>query len=134
MDHRIDIYAFGCLAYWLLTGRLVFEGTSATRMMLDHVSTPPSRPSLHAPEPIPADLERLVLDCLEKDPARRPSTAQELAARLAACRIPDRWTADRAERWWSTHVPTLAAARPAADLLLAHEGGTLRPRPQARPS
>jgi serine/threonine-protein kinase len=123
VDHRVDIYAFGCVAYWLLTGHLVFDGSAATKVMLDHAQTPPTPPSRRGELAIPADLEQLVLDCLEKDPADRPQSARELAARLAACRHGrDEWTPERAERWWGAHAPAVANSRPFADILLSHEG------------
>ena len=75
-DHRVDLYALGCVAYWLLTGKLVFEGASAMQVMLQHVQAEPKRPSLRAEQPIPAALEALVMECLEKDPARRPASAE----------------------------------------------------------
>jgi serine/threonine-protein kinase len=40
-DHRVDIYSLGCVAYWLVTGKLVFEGPGAVKVMFDHVNTPP---------------------------------------------------------------------------------------------
>jgi serine/threonine protein kinase len=84
IDGRADIYALGCVAYWLLTGQRVFEGTSALQMVIDHVRTPPVPPSRRAPQAIPDALERIVLRCLEKDPAARPSTVGELSSELQA--------------------------------------------------
>ncbi|HYO92968.1 MAG TPA: serine/threonine-protein kinase, partial [Polyangiaceae bacterium] len=55
-DHRVDIYSLGCVAYWLVTGKLVFEGPGAVRVMADHVHTPPVPPSARAELPIPAEL------------------------------------------------------------------------------
>ena len=83
-DHRVDLYSLGCVAYWLLTGKLVFEGSSAMQVMIDHARTPAPRPSLRVELPIPAPLEDLVMECLEKEPARRPSSAEVLSARLEA--------------------------------------------------
>src|SRR4051812_10396121 len=45
-DHRVDLYALGCVAYWLLTGKMVFEGESAIQVMVHHAHTPPPPPSL----------------------------------------------------------------------------------------
>src|SRR5262249_3372477 len=58
-DHRVDIYAVGCVGYWLLTGRLVFEGDTPMKMMMDHARTRPPRPQTRTELPIPADLEQI---------------------------------------------------------------------------
>ncbi len=132
-DHRVDIYSVGCVGYWLVTGKLVFEGDTAMKMMLDHARTPPPRPQTRTELAIPPELEQVIMDCLEKDPERRPATAAELARRLSACPTPERWTRERAERWWRTHLPQHLRERPVAELLLSHEGAPahareLRPR------
>ena len=83
-DHRVDLYALGCVAYWLLTGKLVFEGKSAVEVMFHHAHTAPAAPSPESELPIPAPLEDLVMECLEKDPARRPPSAEAVSTRLSA--------------------------------------------------
>jgi serine/threonine-protein kinase len=120
-DHRVDIYALGCVAYWLLTGKLVFEGPAMIKVMYDHVHTPPAPPSSRSEVPIPLELETLILACLEKEPARRPASASELAARLQAIHLAAPWTRERAEHWWAENAPTLASTRPVADVLLSQE-------------
>jgi serine/threonine protein kinase len=75
VDPRADVYSIGCLAYWMLTGQLVFEANSAAKMLIDHVQTRPVPPSQRTELPIPRELERTVLACLEKDPNRRPQNA-----------------------------------------------------------
>lgn len=97
-DHREDICAVGCVRYWLLGGRLVFEATLAMAMLVDHAKTEPPRLRSRTELPIPTDLEQLIMECLEKDPARRPGTAAEPVRGLAACTVEDQWTPDRAER------------------------------------
>ena len=120
-DHRVDIYAVGCVGHWLLTGKLVFEGDTPMKMMMEHARTPPSRPQTRTELPIPPELEQIILDCLEKDPARRPATTAELASRLREVKLAQGWTAERAERWWRAHLPQQVSERPAADMLLSHE-------------
>ncbi|HJZ88720.1 MAG TPA: serine/threonine-protein kinase [Polyangia bacterium] len=135
-DHRVDIYAVGCVAYWLLTGKLVFEGDGPIKVMLDHAQTTPPRPQTRTELPIPPELEQIVMDCLEKDRSRRPATAADLSMRLAACKTPEEWTCQRAERWWQTHMPQQVAERPIAEALLSRESAPprewreLRPRPR----
>ena len=82
MDGRGDLYSLGCVAYFLLTGKLVFEGDNALRMILQHVQKEPVAPSVRSGLPIPASLDRLILQCLAKDPGARPATATALAAEL----------------------------------------------------
>jgi len=84
LDGRTDLYSLGCVAYYLLTGELVFAGETALQTALLHVSQPPVPPSQRTGNPVPAELERLVLACLAKDPADRPQSASELNAGLAA--------------------------------------------------
>src|SRR4051794_33891303 len=130
-DHRVDLYALGCVAYWLLTGQLVFGGKSVVEVMFHHAHTPASRPSTKSDLPIPAPLEDLIMACLEKDPSRRPATAEAGSTGLDDVPLEKSWTVERAERWWATHRP--ADARPVADLLLSQEGRELRIGPRVRP-
>jgi len=108
VDGRADIYATGCLAYWLLTGQLVFTANSAIGMLVQHAETPPTPPSVRTEQPIPRALDDLVLSCLAKDPAHRPQSARELSLRLAELDGASAWTQDRAREWWSTHQPALS--------------------------
>ncbi|HET6798676.1 MAG TPA: serine/threonine-protein kinase [Gemmatimonadales bacterium] len=130
-DHRVDLYALGCVGYWLLTGKLVFGGRNAVEVMYHHAHTPPPTPSTRSELPIPAALEALIMDCLEKEPTRRPTSAKAVSTRLDVVSMENSWTAEQAERWWATHRP--ADARPVADLLLSHEGRELRIGPRVRP-
>jgi eukaryotic-like serine/threonine-protein kinase len=132
-DHRVDLYALGCVAYWLLTGTMVFEGETAMQVMIQHVQAEPKRPSHRTEQPIPAPLEELVMDCLAKDPARRPASAEVVSDRLDAVPLTSAWTAERAEQWWAMHRPRPRDARPVADVLLSHEGRELRIGPRVRP-
>ncbi|HUR96285.1 MAG TPA: serine/threonine-protein kinase, partial [Gemmatimonadales bacterium] len=131
-DHRVDLYTLGCVAYWLLTGRLVFEGESAMQVMIQHVQAAPKRPSLRTEQPIPASLEDLIMECLAKDPGGRPASADVVSDRLKAIPLTPMWTAERAEEWWATHRPRPRDGRTAADLLLSHEGHELRIGPRVR--
>jgi serine/threonine-protein kinase len=84
VDGRADLYSLGCVAYYLLTGELVFAGGTAIQTALLHVQQPPAPPSTRTSNPIPPALERLVLACLAKRPAERPQSAAELKAALSA--------------------------------------------------
>lgn len=103
IDARVDIYGLGCVAYYLLTGQLVFESKSPMRMLKDHVETQPQPPSLRLGRELPAGLEALVLSCLEKHPDRRPNSARELAEQLRALKMVVPWTSEDAGAWWREH-------------------------------
>jgi len=100
-----DVYALGCVAFWLLTGRTVFHATSPVNMLLKHISQRPKPPSEHTELAIPPDLDRLVLDCLRKRPAERPASIDVVERRLAAVALERPWTPERAEEWWNVHRP-----------------------------
>ncbi len=102
-DGRVDIYSLGCVAYWLLTGSLVFEANSVSQMMMDHIQTPPVPPSQRAEQEIPESLERIVLSCLEKSKEERPPTALILWESLGSVEFRSPWTQERAEHWWMVH-------------------------------
>jgi serine/threonine-protein kinase len=104
VDARADLYSLGCVAYWLLTGKLVFQHDSAMRMLIDHIKTTPKPPSTHLDTPLPEELEQVIMDCLAKDPLQRPASAMDLADRLAACDVPP-WTQPQAQVWWREHLP-----------------------------
>ena len=131
-DHRVDIYALGCVAYWLVTGKLVFEGPGTLKVISDHVHTQPESPATRTSQAIPPELDRLILECLAKDPNQRPESAAVLRARLRAIARPTPWTAERAEAWWTEHAPSRASARPIADVLLSQEARPARVIRQAR--
>jgi eukaryotic-like serine/threonine-protein kinase len=83
VDGRADIYSLGCVAYYLLTGRLVFEGENPLQTILKHLQQPPEPPSRVTDRPIPPALDELVLACLAKRPEDRPPSAAVLSQRLA---------------------------------------------------
>ncbi len=113
VDARTDLYAVGCLGYWLLTGEFVFQGDTAMEILLHHARTEPTAPSQRTELDVPEALERLILRCLEKEPARRPASAELLDEGLAACTDGSSWTSQMARRWWDLHGPG-AAGVPAA--------------------
>ena len=106
-DGRADIYALGCVAYWLITGRPPFEGADAMSILMHHAQTAPSAPSGMSEEPIPPQLDAVVLECLEKDPQRRPANADVLWERLDRVPLPREWNQRHARTWWEMHEPEL---------------------------
>jgi eukaryotic-like serine/threonine-protein kinase len=109
VDQRADIYALGCVAYWMLTGQYVFKGDSAMQIVARHVSSDPAPPSRHSTFDVSPALDRLVLACLEKKPSRRPSTARELCDRLDECEVESAWTREDARKWWGTRMEAESA-------------------------
>jgi len=103
VDGRADLYAVGCLAYWLLTGRLVFDARSYPAMLVAHASEQPTPPSSHTEQPIPVSLDAVVMSCLEKKPQERVQTAEDLIAQLDRVQLEERWTHERAGNWWHLH-------------------------------
>jgi eukaryotic-like serine/threonine-protein kinase len=106
LDWRADIYATGCVAYWLLTGQLVFTADTPMGYLLKHAHDQPPAPSSRTDLPIPKPLEELVLSCLAKNPGDRPQSARELSQRLGTIPLAEEWTQERAHQWWTTHRPT----------------------------
>ena len=113
VDHSIDLYALGCSAYWLLSGRNVFEKANQAALMMAHLKEPPRPVSEVAPQPVPAGLEAAVMACLAKLPEDRPRTARELSDRLQALDLEREWTPERRNAWWALHDSRKPAAQPA---------------------
>lgn len=111
LDGRTDLYGLGCVAYWLLTGGLVFEEPTPTAMALAHVQKEPPKPSTRTEVRISAELERIILQCLSKKPEERPASARLLRKMLEQCPECGAWTQEDAEAWWRTNLPDLYAAR-----------------------
>ena len=104
VDHRTDIYSLGCVAYWILAGRHVFEAQTVMQMVVQHAQASPEPPSLRSELPISPALDETVLACLAKKPSERPGSAWELSQRLAECQVDSSWTRDDARRWWEARL------------------------------
>jgi len=102
VDPRSDIYALGCVAYHLLTGRPPFAETQPVKLILAHASQIAERPS-SVRSGIPADLEGIVLRCLEKSADDRFDSVRALREALQECRDAGTWTRDEAVEWWECH-------------------------------
>ena len=112
VDHRADLYSLACVAYWLLTGALVFEGSTPMKMLLGHTSVVPTPPSERTEIQVSPELDDVIMSCLAKSPADRPESARALAQALAACPVKREWTQERAAKWWLHHMPAAAVRTP----------------------
>lgn len=86
VDHRTDLYAFGCLAYELIAGRPPFVEPSSRELFAAHMSKAPT-PLDSVRRDCPSAIADIVMHCLEKDPARRPQSARELLAAMDAAHV-----------------------------------------------
>jgi eukaryotic-like serine/threonine-protein kinase len=109
VDGRTDLYAVGCVGYWLLTGQLVFTADTAIQMVAHHLRTPPVPPSRKTELEVPPELDRIILQCLAKEPGDRPANAQHLSRLLAGVNGVPQWEEDNAAHWWQTHAPEVSA-------------------------
>jgi hypothetical protein len=100
-----DIYSLGCVAFWLLTGRTVFTASSVPMMLVQHINTEPSPPSRFSQQEMTPGLDAVILDCLQKDAADRPNSADVLDSRLAAIEVEHEWSRERRRAWWQQHYP-----------------------------
>jgi serine/threonine-protein kinase len=105
-----DIYALGCVAYFLLTGSEVFEGETLVRVCADHLHRAPIPPSQRLGRTLPEALETLVLRCLEKDPQKRPQSSAALRSALEAVPL-EPWSEAEKDEWWEQHEASLAKRR-----------------------
>jgi eukaryotic-like serine/threonine-protein kinase len=111
-DRRVDVYAVGCVAYFLLTGQRVFDAATPMKTLIQHVDAQPTAPSRRTEQSISSDVDELVLACLEKDPSRRPQDADTLLRMATECRTGDVWGQDEARRWWESHLPQFTTPVP----------------------
>lgn len=106
VDARADVYALGCVGYWLLTGHRVFEADTRQDMLVMHAHQKPVTPSKRVGRTLHPGLEALIMQCLEKNPGKRPQSCRELGDDLHALVFEHPWTRERADAWWRTYSPT----------------------------
>jgi serine/threonine-protein kinase len=104
LDPRSDMYSLGVTAYVLLTGERLFTGDSMVQILMRHINEapPPISSRLHVPQ----QLEGLVMRCLEKKPADRP-TAVDVWRELEGSGLASAWNATAARAWWAKHQPSV---------------------------
>jgi serine/threonine-protein kinase len=112
-DSRSDVYSLGATAYFMLTGKPPFDRPTAVQMLAAHLEATPDPPALHRTG-IPADLQAVVMRCLQKEPDMRFSSVLELEESLGTCSCAAEWDGKAATAWWLARRP--------ADLLTARPG------------
>jgi predicted Ser/Thr protein kinase len=135
VDGRSDLYAVGAIGYFLVTGKPVFEAGTLIELCQKHVISLPVTPSERLGRAISPELEAALLSCLEKNRAKRPQTARDLAAQLSRAATANGWSLDDAEAWWGRHERNLAAGNAgdvvAPNTTAAAEGGAASPPPSS---
>ncbi|MCB9591435.1 MAG: serine/threonine protein kinase [Sandaracinaceae bacterium] len=106
-DARSDLYALGCLGFYLLTGEHVFGGTTVVEVCSKHLVEEPDAPSARRAEPLSQALDALIARCLAKDPAARYASAAELQLALEEVEGFGSWTREASRRWWKDFGPDL---------------------------
>jgi serine/threonine-protein kinase len=113
LDERSDLYGLGIILYQMTTGHLPFDGANSMEVLTRHVNEPPVPPRQRQPDaPISEPMERLILRALEKDPAKRPQTAEQFREALLAVPAQARAVARAATPSRSAPVPRAPASGP----------------------
>jgi serine/threonine-protein kinase len=108
IDRGVDIYALGCVAYFLLTGEKVFRAGNQMNLLIQHVKEEPLPPSGRSELQIPCEVDEFVMACLRKNPRDRPASAEELLRMVSNCKTAGLWDQSEAKTWWEAHLPHLA--------------------------
>jgi serine/threonine-protein kinase len=132
ISQSVDIYAAGLVMYYLLTGARGVRARTLVSILYEVVNTLPEPPSSATDVHIPSELDALVMECIEKDPAKRPASAEALRQRLLQF-CDDGWTDEEAEAWWiefRAHRPEVSHERAQGEVTIDLE----RSRAPARPA
>lgn len=107
VDARSDLYAVGAVGYFLLTGTPLFIGANILEILNQQVHTVPEPISQRAKQSVSAELEQLVMRCLAKSAADRPTSASELIVAFDQLPTSGSWTDSDARKWWQRYIPNL---------------------------
>jgi serine/threonine-protein kinase len=101
-----DIYSLCAVGCFLLTGKPIFDADTVGEFLKAHLESKPIPPTKRRPG-IPDDLENILLQGLEKEPSKRPESAQALQDFLLGCRDSGRWDNKDAASWWTENGEAL---------------------------
>jgi serine/threonine protein kinase len=124
-DGRTDIYALGCVAYFVLSGHLAFPSKpDPMATMVAHLQSDPPPLAGRIRAPAGEAIAAIVMRCMARRPDDRPASVSALRRELAALSFSEMWGEDDAADWWDRHVPRRTSFRQASPLA---------PKPSARP-
>jgi CHASE1-domain containing sensor protein len=115
VDSRADLYALGAVGYFLLVGEPVFTAQTVVEICTHHLFSSPVPPSERAKHGVPAELEAIIMRCLEKDPARRFPNASALLVALRELGDVATWSDEQARDWWEKSGYSASQKRRTAD-------------------
>jgi serine/threonine-protein kinase len=108
VDARADIYAVGAVAWLMLTGRRMFETNEDFALTSKILNEEPARVSSAAAQPVPVELDLLVMACLEKNRENRPQAVSGMIEALDELAPEYRWTQHDARAWWDARGTSFA--------------------------
>ena len=103
LDSSADIFALGCVAYWLVSGHPAYN-VKSLKDPFSYVNMVPERLSVRARKQFPDDFEQIIQDTISPDKEKRPNSAAELRILLENCSVADKWREEDAELWWKVHT------------------------------
>lgn len=110
VDARTDIYSLGCVAFWMLTGELVFEADTSVQMAVKHIQEEAPDVRSRSEFEISDRFAKLIASCLEKNPQRRPQSISDVYEVLKKIDLEmgpsSKWSYQKARNWWQRHKPT----------------------------
>jgi hypothetical protein len=109
-----------------LPAREIFECATIAELCRKHLDEAPVLPSQRLGRLLDQKFEALLMRCLEKDSAKRPASAHELAAQLAACDLTRHWTPEQRTAWWAAHRKSLTGVQKPKPLGPSHLDRTVR--------
>ncbi|CAN5682437.1 hypothetical protein BH11MYX1_BH11MYX1_08240 [soil metagenome] len=133
LDGRADLYALGCVAWWLLSGKEVFaRDVGEAKLLHRHIyeEVPPLASAMTTW--FPPELEAVIRGCLAKDSNQRPPNARVLGEMLRTIPIPGEyaWTNARALAWWQSYrAPAPAPNVPSGEIQVIMPGRRTADRP-----